>query len=421
MLAGHRISLIIGGNMKIRNLILPKTVSPTLDIVSIAGQASSVYKTGVNRRSRYLLYLFLFGLLVCTLVLPAVPANAKEVRASCKVARLAPNPPIYRLAGRSYGGVSPLCTAESDAAYTYTLHPGDAPKMASEYKSVDWDVIREDHKREMSWIAYNGDEVGKSLEPFDPKEFSARQIAIWSYGTGVPISPETVPDAQLRTRAQELRAAADAVKDFGSYATTVNLSVYVTKATYDKVFLEASLRDENGDPLADKTIRILWHNSVVIEKKTDHDGLVRATKPRPDHLVKLAADWPDTSYISGTYLLPTDVSQPALLMQEELDFYLRDERDIDPATLTSGPQLLYQTVSDALRAVFGTRGQQVAALVVLLLIAGPYAVGIFTVLSKARGWRKRTAPDSGTDRGDLAPREDGGEKVDVGPTSRNPR
>jgi hypothetical protein len=211
------------------------------------------------------------------------------------------------------------------------------------------------------------------------------------------------------------------VEDFASYAIRVDLSVYVTKATYDKVFLEASLRDENGDPLADKTIRILWNNSVVVKKKTDQDGLVRATKPRPDRLVKLAADWPDTSFISGTYLLPTDLSQPPLLLQEELDFYLRDERDIDPATLTSGPQLLYQTVSDALRAVFGTHGQQVAALVVLLLIAGPYAVGIFTVLGKARRWRKRPAPDSETDRGDLAPREDGEEKLDVARTSRNRR
>lgn len=407
--------------MKIRNLILPKIVSPTLEIVSIAGEARSAYKIGVNRRSRYLLYLFLFGLLVCTLVLPAAPANAKEFRPSCKVARLEPNPPIYRLAGRSYGGVSPLCIAESDAAFTYTLHPGDAPKMASEYKSVGWNVIRENHRREMSWIAWHGHEVGKPLQPFAPKEFSARQIAIWSYGAEVPISPETVPDAQLRTRAKELWAAADAVTNFDSYAPMVNLSVYVTKATYDKVFLEASLRDEEGDPLVNKNIRILWNNSVVIKKATDKDGLARATKPRPDRLVKLAADWPNTSYKPGTYLLPTDLSQPPLLLQEDLNFYLRDERDIDPATLTSGPQLLYQTVSDALRAVFGTYGQQVAALGVLLLIAGPYAVGVFTVLGKARGWRKRTAPDSETDRGDLAPREDGGEKLDVARTSRNRR
>jgi hypothetical protein len=328
--------------MKMRNLILPNTVWPTLDIASVAGQASSVCKIGINRRCRHLLSLFVFGLLVCTLVLSAVPANAKEFRPSCKVGRLRPNPPIYYLAGKSYSVGIPLCIAESDAAYTYTLHPGDTPKVASEYKAVGWDVIRENNKREMSWIAEHGKEVGKPLEPFEPKEYGARQIAIWSYGTETPISKGTVPDAQLRTRAQELHAAADAVTDFGTYATTVDLSVYVTKATYDKVFLEASLRDQDGDPLVNKDIRILWNNSVVIRKRTDRDGLVRATKPRPDRLVKLAADWPDPEYISGTYLLPTDLSQPPLILQEALDFYLRDESDIDPATLTNGPQLLYQ-------------------------------------------------------------------------------
>lgn len=412
----------MGGNMRMRSLILPKTVSPTLDLASVAGQIGSVCKIGVNRRCRYLLSLFLFGLLVCTLVLPAVPANAKEFRPSCKVARLYPLPAIYRLAGRSYGGGSPLCiVSDSASAFTFTVRPGDAPKIASEYKAVGRDVIRLGGAYKMSWVAWHGDEVGKPLKPFFPKEFGARQIAIWTYGSGTPISSKTVPDAQIRRRAQELRAAAEAVKDFGWYATTVDLAVYVTKATYDKVFLEASLRNQDGNPIVNREIRILWNNSVVIKKATDNNGLVRATKPRPDRLVKLAADWPDTAYIAGSYLLPTDLSQPPLLLQERFKFYLRDEKDIDPATLTSGPQLLYQTVSDGLSAIFGTYGQQVAALVVLLLIAGPYVVGVFTVLGKARGWRRRAAADSESDNGDLAPREGEGEKLDASRTSRSRR
>jgi hypothetical protein len=303
---------------------------------------------------------------------------------------------VYFLNNRAYGMTQVLIRGTAGTTWCYTLDPDARPSLPAKYRPVNTEVIRINYFASMAWIADTGPSVGNPLTPFYPDEVIAEQIAIWSYAKGGKLTRETVPNIDLRRRAKELRAAAAAVdmKDnLNYYFIGLKLEVNIVKSTYDKVVVEASLRDERGEAVVGKTIRILWNGVEIRKADTDSSGIVNVSMPRPDRLVTLAAEWPNANYGPGMYLVPDDPRKPVLISNEVLDIIPRTETRLDPASLTSGPQLLYQTLNDGLTRIFGTAGQKAAAAIVLLALAGPYVVGIITVLRTLIRWRRdpRTA------------------------------
>lgn len=299
--------------------------------------------------------------------------------------------PVYFLNNHAFGMTQVLIRGTAGTTWCYTLAPDARPSLPAKYRPVNTEVIRVNYFASMAWIADNGSSVGKPLTPFYPNEVIAQQIAIWSYAEGGKLTRETVPNVKLRKRAKELRAAAaaaHATDDLNYYFIGLKLEVNVVKSTYDRVVVEASLRDERGEAVDGKTIRILWNGVEIKEADTDNSGIVSVSMPRPDRLVTLAAEWPNANYGPGMYLVPDDPRKPILISNEVLDIIPRTETRLDPATLTSGPQLLYQTLNDGLTRIFGTAGQKAAAAMVLLALAGPYVVGIITVLRTLIRWRR---------------------------------
>jgi hypothetical protein len=169
----------------------------------------------------------------------------------------------------------------------------------------------------------------------------------------------------------------------------------VVKATYDKVTLEASLRDGEGEAVPDKAIRILWGGVVVKNSTTDKNGVITVQEPRPNQVTSLSADWPDALHVKGQLLLPDDPHDPVLVTDEKFPIGLRTtEQLVDPTSLTSGPALLYQTINDFFQRFFGKNGQKVASIIVLLVLGGPYVVGIFAVLKKLVRWQPTSSDDT---------------------------
>jgi hypothetical protein len=271
------------------------------------------------------------------------------------------------------------------SSIVYTFFPGQ-PNLSKVYRLGTEEVVRRHASAQVRWVASRHEEFGEVLKgPL--REMAAVQLCIWSFDNDKYLTPEQVPDEELRARAAYLREAADQHQSEQppNVLRQVELSVDVVRSTARHVELDLWLRDsESGRPLRDNSVTLSYDGEPVELTTNDH-GHALVQRDRLDRKVTAEASW-ESSYAKGVLWVADDASQPELIQAEDLKTRLRTAMTVDPDTLKSGTDLMYQEIGD-LVARHTPLGPQPGALIGLIVLCAGW------VLVAARFFLRFRRPD----------------------------
>jgi hypothetical protein len=157
-----------------------------------------------QRRTVIFVLLLVFGLPIPAV---AAPSNSEEP-SEFQIIRTRPLVPAYLLKEHHATITKVLIRNNSGTSWCFMLSPGGPPRLGAHYKIAPPALARQDGANQASWIARFAESTGNPLKPYDSKELVAKQLAIWSITAGWSITNKTVPNAELRRRAEELSRAA---------------------------------------------------------------------------------------------------------------------------------------------------------------------------------------------------------------------
>lgn len=276
--------------------------------------------------------------------------------------------------GKEQDILSRKLRTQYDTSVLYTFR-ADKPELNKTYQLGNERIVRKQFLNQIRWIAREHREQGQPLQSADSlRELAAVQLCIWSYDDREFLSPQRVPDHELRSRAGYLRRRADANKSTPPQTVlrTVELDVDTVRSTATKVEIEVRLDDtESGESLPGQSIMFSYDGKPE-RLKTDDRGRFLVLRQRLDRKVEAEALW-EGRYEEGALWFSDDASQPELIQAEALNIKLHKTSVVDPANLKSGLDLMYQTIGDAL-AEHTPLGPQPAALIGLIALGGGWAI-----------------------------------------------
>ncbi len=205
-----------------------------------------------------------------------------------------------------------------------------------------------------------------------PLEFAARQVAIWALTNGLPLDARTVPDADLRRRALQLRLPPDLSVPLQS--ATHQVSIFIRETTPNTVRLAVTVTvDANTYPNTSQTIDLNLdgvpcqiHTGIKTRILAIHDEGCTSDPPQPvpgaktapiqvapgartgvadvemqrnTKVVDVSAVWAGVQTDPGLFLVSSGAAPPVVTGETVLLNY-RSTTRLDPANYTGPRELL---------------------------------------------------------------------------------
>jgi hypothetical protein len=274
--------------------------------------------------------------------------------------------------GSEHSILGRMLTTGFASSIVYTFIPG-LPALSKAYRLGNENVVRRHGSVQIRWVAKRHEEFGQKLAP-PLREMAAVQLCIWSFDDGGYLTPQRVPDEELRTRAAYLREEADrhASEQPQNVFRQVELSVDVVRSTAKRVELDVWLRDTDSGSALDGHEVTLTYDGASEVLTTNDGGHVLAQRDRLDRKVTAEASW-QAHYSQGVLWVADDSSQPELIQAERLQTKLRTAVAVDPDSLKSGTDLMYQEIGDFVDR-HTPLGAQPAALIGLIALGAGWVI-----------------------------------------------
>jgi hypothetical protein len=247
----------------------------------------------------------------CILLLPAAPALAATTATSSSTAVTATSQGA--LAGHSKvfqgqnAGIEKLTVEGSSVIEGLCVQFGVPSDRTSPLTAITREQGNIKDVGKAAWIGANHTKVGTPLS--DPNfEATATQLAAWSYTDSLSYTAENLPNATIRNRAAELRAAAASKELKGGHAT-YTLAVEVERDG-PALVATATLTGDNGAPISGDDISFTVAGSADGQVSTTTDALGKATVTAEDAIGEgtVTAVW-SGKLKAGTLLSPADDGQ----------------------------------------------------------------------------------------------------------------
>jgi hypothetical protein len=247
-------------------------------------------------------------------------------------------------------------------------------------------------------------------------EQAARQVAIWSFTNGLPLTAAAVPNARLLSRAQQLAAMDNGAPPVPLQAADHGVQIFIRETTANTVRLAIILNvDPNTHPSTAQNIDLYLDGlrfPVRTQARTSivyHDGAYHSQKPRSrgvhaptevaevnldrnTKVVDASAVWVGVRSDPGLVFVSGGAAPPVLTADESV-LNFRTSTRLDPANYTSPRQLLDKAGTDLL-ARLPSAWVWIVLVVGLYLIpkAGREADAFFRLIKRLWRWGQPSPP-----------------------------
>lgn len=158
-----------------------------------------------------------------------------------------------------------------------------------------------------AWIGANHQTYGTPLAA-PQAEAAAAQVAIWIHTNGITLDETSLPNSEIRNRAQELAAAAGTI---ASTPTSYDLTLSGEAGEDGKATFVATATTEDGTPV--ENINVYFSTGDIVT--TDADGKASVmVEAAPGEEVTVSAD-ATFGILAGYALVPDDGSQTLVAVE----------------------------------------------------------------------------------------------------------